>query len=63
MFTTQRLENNGQISSVVRFHSIKQARDWADQNGHILVTGYAAKKALSSGAVVRIMRNDGRVGF
>lgn len=63
MFTTQRVEANGQISSVVRFNALAQAREWASQNGHILVTGYAAKKAMVSGAVVRWMRPDGRVGF
>ena len=63
MFTTQRIEPDGHISSVVRFHSLAHARGWAVMNGHAVVKGYAARKAMSSGAVVRIMGNDGRVRF
>jgi len=63
MFTTVRTEQNGQISSVVRFNSLTQAREWAPINGHVVVKGYEAKKALTAGAPVRWMRPDGKVGF
>ena len=63
MFTTQRIESNGQISSLVRFTSLAQARGWAASNGHEVVKGYAAKKAVKSGAPVRWMRPDGRIGY
>lgn len=63
MFTTARTEQNGQVSSVVRFSSLAQAKAWAPINGHVVVKGYAAQKALKSGSPVRWMRPDGRVGF
>lgn len=63
MFTAARTENNGQISSVVRFYTISQAREFCASNGHKLVTGYAAKAAMRAGAPVRLMHSDGKVRF
>jgi hypothetical protein len=63
MFTTARIEQNGQISSVVRFNSLVQAKEWAPINGHVVVKGYAAQKSIKSGAPLRCIRPDGRVCF
>jgi hypothetical protein len=62
-YTASRTESNGQISSVARFTTLSQAKAWAASNGHVIVKGYAAKKAISSGAPVRMIRPDGRVDF
>lgn len=63
MFTTQRTESNGQISSVVRCASLKQLREWSLSNGHAIVIGQKAKKAIESGACVRLLGADGRMKF
>lgn len=64
MFTAVRIENNDQISSVVRCASKKQLSDWCVSNGYIIVSGYNAQKILkTSGACVRLLKSDGRVGF
>ncbi len=63
MFTSHRIENNGQISSVVRCASLKQLREWCLNNGHGVVTGGQVKKSMNSGACVRLLGSDGRVKF
>lgn len=63
MFTAIRIENNDQISSVVRCTSKKQLADWCENNGHAIVKGYQVKKAMNSGACVRLLKSDGRVSF
>jgi hypothetical protein len=63
MFTSHRIENNGQISSVVRCASLKQLREWCLTNGHVIVIGKQAKKSMDSGACVRLLGSDGRVKF
>jgi len=62
MYTAQKASTNG-VESVVRCASLAQLRDWCIVNGHVIVTGYAAEKAMRSGACVRMIRQDGRVMF
>lgn len=63
MYTAQRIEANGQTSSVVRCASLKQLREWAPANGHEIIKGSKAQDAANSGAPVRLLASDGRVRF
>jgi hypothetical protein len=62
-YTAARKEQNGSISSVVRCASLKQLREWSASNGHQIMTGRDAKRAVISGACVRLLGSDGRVRF
>lgn len=62
-YTAQRIGSNGYTESVVHCASLKQLREWAGVNGHIVVTGSDAKKAIVSGACVRMLDCNGRVSF
>jgi len=63
MFTAQRISTSGLVESVVLCVSLAQLRDWCAVNGHVLVTGDAAKKAMHSGACVRMLDSSGHLRF
>ena len=62
-FTSARIELNGKISSVVRCTSLTQLREWSSFNGHQIVKGHEVRRAISSGACVRMLDCNGRVTF
>ena len=62
MFTLIRKDPGGYIDSVVRFYSLREAKNWANVNGHVYVKSADANKAMRSGAPTRMMLG-GRVTF
>jgi len=63
LYTAHCQNSRGETQSVVRCASLHQLKEWCLFNGHVIVKGYSAQKAIRSGVCVRLLDSAGKVRF